>query len=186
MKNKKFKIKNFGFTLVEMIVSLGVFAIATLISTSSLLALTNAQKKALAFASAEDNIRFAIELMSKEIRTGDVYYCGSTFDDIPQKPSPRNCSSGGASLTFKNAQGIVVAYQVAGNRIQRSIAGAPFQPITSSDVNIQNLLFYVLGSLANDSLHPRITIAISGTAGSGSTRIVIDLETTVNQRKVER
>ncbi len=159
---------------------------AILISTSSLLALTNAQKKALTIASTEDNIRFALELMAKEIRTGDSYYCGTSFSDIPQNPTPRDCPSGGESLTFRNSAGTVMAYQVASGTINRSAAGGPMLALTSTDITIQKLAFYVIGSPSGDSLHPRITVAVSGTAGSGSNISSFDLETTVNQRKIER
>ncbi len=170
-----------GFTLIEMIVALGVFAIAALISTSSLLALTNAQKKALVFESTQDNMRFALETMGRDIRTGDSYHCA---DDVVL--TPLDCPFGNDVVTFRNVAGATVTYQVSENRIKRSVNGGPFERITSSDITIANLIFYVLGSSTSDTLHPRVTIAVRGVSGSGTSLSELDLETTVSQRKVQR
>ncbi len=121
-----------------MIVALGVFTIAALISTSSLLALTNAQKKALVFESTQDNMRFALETMGRDIRTGDSYHCA---DDVAL--TPVDCPFGNDALTFRNVAGATVAYQISESRIKRSISGGSFEPITSPDITITNLIFYV-------------------------------------------
>ena len=176
MKRKK------GFTLIEMIVALGVFLIAVLISTSSLLALTNAQRKALIFQSTQDNLSFALETMTRDIRTGDSYHCA---DDVSLVPT--DCPSGNDTLTFQNVAGLTVTYRISEGRIFRSInAGSTFDPVTSADVTIEQLIFYVLGSPTTDSLHPRVTIALRGVSGSGTGRSELDLETTVSQRSIQR
>jgi len=175
-----------GFTLLEMIISMGVFAIAALIGVGSLLALTNAQRKALVFQSTQDNIRFAIESMARDIRTGNFYYCGSNLTDIPVTASFKDCSSGGPSFNFTNVSDQRITYQAIDNRIQKSQDGGPFQAITSGDVGIEYLTFYVIGSPTDDELHPRVTIVASGVAGSESSRSELSLQTTVSQRTVQR
>lgn len=175
-----------GFTLLEMIISMGVFAIAALIGVSSLLALTNAQKKALVFQSTQDNLRFAVEAMAREIRTGNFYYCGSNLDDIPATPSFKDCSFGGPSLNFTNVSGQRVTYQALQNRIQKSQNGGAFQAITSSDIGIEYLTFFVIGSPSDDDFHPRVTLVARGVSGSGFSRSELSLQTTVSQRTIQR
>lgn len=175
-----------GFTLLEMIISMGVFAVAALIGVSSLLALTNAQRKALVFQSTQDNLRFAVEEMAREIRTGNFYYCGISLSDIPATPSFKDCSSGGPSLNFTNVLGQRITYQALQNRIQKSQDGGAFQSITSGDVGIEYLTFYAIGSPNNDAFHPRVTIVSRGVSGSGVSRSELSLQTTVSQRTIQR
>ena len=171
-----------GFTMLEMIVSMGVFAIAVLIGVGSLLALTNAQKKALVLQSTQDNLRFALETIARDIKTGDSYHCA---DDVSLVQV--DCPSGNDSLTFLNVSGATVTFKVSGNRILRSInGGLTFDPITSPDIIIEYLTFYVIGSSISDDFHPRVSIVAKGVSGSGSTRSELNLQTTVSQRKIQR
>ena len=174
--------------MLEMIVSMGVFAIAVLISVGSLLALTNAQKKALVLQSTQDNLRFALETIARDIRTGDFYYCGSNISDIPPIPhnSLKDCSSGGPSFTFNNVVGSEITYQSQNDRIQKKDGIGDFQPLTSPDIAIEYLIFYVIGSSSSDDFHPRVTIVAKAVSGSGSTRSELNLQTTVSQKKIQR
>lgn len=172
--------------MLEMIVSMGVFAITVLIGVGSLLALTNAQKKALVFQSTQDNLRFALETIARDIRTGDFYYCASNISDVPQIPFQKDCSSGGPSFTFKNVAGNTITYQVQNNRIQKKDGAGNFQPLTSPDILVEYFTFYVIGSLDSDNFHPRVTIVAKGVSGSGSARSELNLQTTVSQRKIQR
>lgn len=174
--------------MIEMIVSMGVFMIAVLIGVGSLLALTNAQKKALVFQSTQDNLRFALETMARDIRTGDFYHCA---DDIVL--TKIDCSLGNDIFTFRNVSGTTVTYKTFGNRIMRSInSGITFDPITSPDIIMNFLTFYVIGSPEDDGtptgdkLHPRVVIVAKGISGSGSSRSELNLQTTVSQRKIQR
>ena len=169
--------------MLEMIVSMGVFAIAVLIGVGSLLALTNAQKKALVLQSTQDNLRFSLETIARDIRTGDFYYCGSNISDVPPIPhnSLKDCSTGGPSFTFNNVAGSTITYQSQNNRIQKKEGNGDFQPLTSPDITIEYLTFYVISNP-----HPRVTIVAKGVSGSGSTRSELNLQSTVSQRKIQR
>ncbi len=169
-----------------MIISLGIFAIAVFISVGSLLALTDAQKKALVFQSTQDNLRFALDTIAKDIRLGDFYYCGSDPDDIPEVFSKKDCPEGGSVFTFKNINGLPVVLREKNRRIERSLDGSDFQPLTSGDVSIEYLIFYVLGSPDSDNLSPRATIVLRGVSGLGRSRSELNLQTTVSQRKLVR
>lgn len=172
--------------MLEMIVSMGVFAIAVLIAVGSLLALTNAQKKALVFQSTQDNLRFALETIARDIRTGDVYYCGSNISDVPQISSEKDCPSSGPSFTFVNVARNTITYQARNNRIQKKDGAGDFQPLTSSDISMEYFSFYVIGSSGSDDFHPRVTIVAKGVSGSGASRSELNLQTTVSQRKIQR
>ncbi len=170
-----------GFTLLEMIVALGVFAIAALISVSSLLALTDAQGKAFAIENSYDNLRFVVEAMAKDLRTGTLYYCGTSPDDIPAIPVSQPCVGGGQSLTYKNAGEEIIAYRILNNKIEKFVDGNLIGAMTSDDLTIEQLVFYVI---SGSGLQPRITITMRGSAGLGREKSTFNLQTTVSQRQI--
>jgi len=72
---KLFKQKEKGFTLIEIIISLAIFAVVALIAVGALLKVIDANKKAQSLKSAINNINFAFDDISRDIRTGTRYVC---------------------------------------------------------------------------------------------------------------
>lgn len=203
-----------GFTLLEMIVAVAVFSVAAILGVSSYLALTGAQKKALTLQTIQDNLRFSIESMARDVRTGSFYYCGYSPTNLPLIPSSGplpwtsatppwtslNCPSTGQAgtyLTFVRGTSTVVTYRSGdcGSShycIERSEdGGVTFTPITSTDVEIGDattpgLSFYVIGAPHRDNIPGRVTIYIKGTARSGKELSTFDLQTTVAQFQLSR
>lgn len=68
--NMKYISQKKGFTLVEMIVSLAVFMVVAVIAVGALLKITDANRKSQALKTAINNINYALDAMSREIRTG--------------------------------------------------------------------------------------------------------------------
>ncbi len=64
-----------GFTLIEMIVSLAVFLVVITISVGALLMLIGTNEQLQAEQSVMTNLSFALDSMTREIRTGSHYYC---------------------------------------------------------------------------------------------------------------
>ena len=179
-KNKNQK----GFTLLEMIVSVGIFAMAILIALSSLLAITDSQKKAVALQNVLDNLRFSLEAMAKEIRTGSSYHCAPDISLVPQ-----DCA-GGASLTFLNAEGVTVTYFIQTNnsinQIMKKTGADAAWPVTAANVNMERMIFYVSGTGASDQRQPRATIVLEGLVSpTPRTQTRLNLETSVSQRKLD-
>ena len=59
-----------GFTLVEMIVAVALFAVVMLISVAALLALVDANRKAQALQSVMNNLNIALDGMVRSVRMG--------------------------------------------------------------------------------------------------------------------
>src|SRR3989344_5283610 len=186
---------NKGFTLLEMLISMAIFTIAVFIVMTTLFSITNVQKKVIAKQSAEDNLRFAFESMTKEIRTGKVYHCGTSGTIT----LPRDClfPSGDStnSFTFKNSVGQTVTYQVYNNQLVKSSDGnltdcvfgpcIKCQKLTSLDLVIVNKVnFYVSGSAAGDGLQSLATIVLEGQVldpkNIGTAKL--NLQTTISKR----
>jgi prepilin-type N-terminal cleavage/methylation domain-containing protein len=64
-----------GFTLIEMIVSLGVFGIIVTTAIGALLVLVSSNQKLQGEQSVMTNLAFALDGMTREIRTGYFYFC---------------------------------------------------------------------------------------------------------------
>jgi prepilin-type N-terminal cleavage/methylation domain-containing protein len=100
-----------GFTLIEIIVSVSIFTIVMLVTMGALLTLNDSSRKAQALRTVIDNLNFAVEDMSRKIRTGDIYRCfpsdlsaGDDFtnDGVGLK-TPRDCPGGlgGSAISLK-------------------------------------------------------------------------------------
>ena len=85
--------ENGGFTLIELMVALGVFMVVMTITLSAFLNIIDIQKKTEAFRKVNDNLNFAMEAMMREIREG-TKYC------------PSGCASGSFSFTNKDGDAI--------------------------------------------------------------------------------
>lgn len=85
------KSKQKGFTLVEMIVSMAIFIVVALIAVGALLKVLDANRKSLNLKTAINNLNFALESMSREMRVGGDYYLqlGSQFSSTDSYPVER-------------------------------------------------------------------------------------------------
>lgn len=77
-KNKNILNNQKGFTLLEMIISLAIFTIVAVVAVGALLKILDANRKSLTLKTAINNINFALESMSREMRVGRVYSCGTS------------------------------------------------------------------------------------------------------------
>lgn len=177
-----------GFTLIEMIVSVGIFSVVMLVGITALLSVIDLNKKNQSLKVAVNNINLAMENMSRDIRTGTDYHCGTTGDIT----LPLDCSSGEDLMAFEGVSGDdstfadQIVYRLNNGNIQRSSnGGEDFLNITASDINITNLMFYVQGAEFGDGLQPRVVIIVSGSAGSGGAAFDFNLQTTVSQRNLD-
>jgi prepilin-type N-terminal cleavage/methylation domain-containing protein len=70
--------KTLGFTLIEMIVSLALFSVVVTVAVGALLMLIGANDQLQGEQSVMTNLSFALDSMTREIRTGTNYYCVSS------------------------------------------------------------------------------------------------------------
>jgi prepilin-type N-terminal cleavage/methylation domain-containing protein len=67
-----------GFTLIEMIVSLAIFSVVVTIAVGALLVLISGNQRLQGEQGVMTNIAFAMDSMTREMRTGFNYYCDSS------------------------------------------------------------------------------------------------------------
>ena len=181
--------KNSGFSLVELIVALAVFTIIMTISMGSILSVFDANKKSKSLQIVMDNLNLATESMTRTIRFATNYHCDITQGSTS---TPRDCPSGATSIAVTDSTGRLIVYKLVGSQIFRSINGGVDYAVTSTDIAVTNLSFWVFGSaLFNngaDTFQPRAIIVMRGFVGQLNNQRNIQrsssfsLETTVSQR----
>lgn len=199
-----------GFTLVELLVVLGLFSgIATL----SLGALFNAQSVNARLQETQailDNINLSSQTITRDIRFGSDFYCTQSLPAPALVPTVRkNCVFGttpGSVLIFRasDAENELdrVAYYVANGVLYKNIyqylATTTVLQMTSDDVNVSSVTFNVSGAQTstgvNDELNaidyqqPLIRILISGVtrpAKASTPPASFDMETSVSPREID-
>ena len=183
----KIKQKNSGFTLIELMVATSIFVIVMLSSMSALFILLGAGKNSKALQSAMDNVNFAIESMTRSIRMGTNYYCGSfSASDLT---STSNCGSGDYLISFvpQSQNGVPatsrVGYQnVAGVLKRYDSANTNGVPIVSPNVFIEELKFFVNGSNPSDSKQASVYVVMKGTVTTQNGPVSFSLQTLASQR----
>ena len=185
---------------MEMMVAIAVFSLVMVTAMSALLNVIDANNKARAIKTSINNVSFALEGISKDMRVGTEYACGNNniIDNTP------DCPTGGNIIRYRSIRADVessgikrkYAYFKFSNKQMYScfqkgtnncINDADFSPITSTEVEITKATFYVLGvtnsTAATNKTQPRMILTIRGVAGA-KTKIqsTFDLQTTVSQR----
>ncbi len=99
-----------GFTLVEMIVSIGLFTVVAVVALGALMKTIDANKKSHTLKTVITNLNFVLESMSREIRVGTRYNCSSApLTSVPLYPAllpAVPCSfriTGPWTITFQSA-----------------------------------------------------------------------------------
>lgn len=188
--------KKRGFTLIEMLVATALFSSVMLIGVSALLSLIDANKKAQALNSVMNNLNFAIESMSRNIRMGTIYHCEfSNSIPPPNITEPKDCVDGGKLLAFEPSGGNLldpsdqIVYRINEASLERSENGGltgTFINITAPEVTIEEFSFYVEGASPLDNLQPRVVMVIRGSIGAKSKiRTELNLQTMVSQRVLD-
>lgn len=181
-----------GFTLIEMMVSVSIFAMVMVTATGALLSILDANRKAQFQQISFSNIDFALESMSRAIRVGSQFRCISGSYSNANVDQTQDCSSGASAFAFEPYGGSPstpndqVVYRLNGNQIERSTTGgggSSFVPMTSPEIVIEGLTFYVRGSGLGDGRQPVVLISLYGRAGTTTkSRVDFNLQTTVTQR----
>ena len=107
-----------GFTIIEMMVSLALFTIVITIAAGAFLSLIGGSGKLQGEQSIMTSLSFAMDIMTREIRTGTKYYCHADGADniVPQEF--KDCPAGATAISFKEAGTSLTG--VGGGRISYS------------------------------------------------------------------
>ena len=199
-----------GFTLVELMVSLSLFIIVVLALVGSLFTVNEASRKVQAMRTVMDNISFATESISRTVRTSTDIVCGGGgYEITPNCPlsgiDPTGIGMQHAGLSMRSTLGekeYVEFRWVVGSansyEIQKRVTPiddnglivwgntGDWVAITSPEINIEKLAFFVDGSDPNDGKQPSVILKMEGTATvKDGTTIPFAIQTYLSQRTPE-
>ncbi|MFA6502789.1 MAG: prepilin-type N-terminal cleavage/methylation domain-containing protein [Candidatus Paceibacterota bacterium] len=148
-----------GYTLIELVVAVGLFSFIMMLSSGAYLMMIGVNHQAQSIATGINDLSFALETMTREIRTGSQYSCGGLGD----------CPSGASSFSFMNKNGELVTYDISAGVLRRTV-GASVNALTGTSVNVSGLTFYASGTkpVPTDYEQARVSIIISGTVSAGA------------------
>lgn len=188
-----------GYTLLELIVSLGIFSMVMLVVLGAYVTLINLDRQARANNQLASSLSFAIESMARSMRTGGEYVCG-------QNPANPNCDfSPGTRISFclegrtcrdgdADAQYLVTYLLKEDGSIGQCLGELCLDDtavsLTDPRITISTLHFYVRGvgstSGAEQYVQPSVTFVVAGTmvTSAGDTSS-FSIQTGATQRLIE-
>lgn len=181
-----------GFSLVEMVVAVALFAIIMLVAVGALLSLVDANRKARTLESVMNNLNISLDSMVRAMRMGSTYNCGGTL--IPDPSTGADCSIGDDIMSFapygsdSAQQNERSVYFFQDGRLYRSQNGGTNSiPITAPEIEIEDVKFYVIGTQPGDIVQPKAVVVVKGTAGSVKlkTRTTFYIQATAVQRSLD-
>lgn len=197
-KNLKIYNHNSGFTLIEIMVSSSIFMIIMLLAMGALITTSDVAKKSLALRTSMDNVNFAMETMTRSIRTGTDYTCVKSGSSVVLPANVNNdCplgGEGGGALIFTPAKHVTprdTAYRLVARennpekKVIQSCDISSCVDLVSSDIDIEKLTFFVNGSDANDLVQPSVYILMKGTITIKDESTSFAIQTMTSQRSAE-
>ncbi len=186
-----------GFTLIEVIVSTALLVSLSTMAAAALLNVINADRKAQATRTIMDNLNFALENMSRNIRLGYEYNCstvpaivGANTNNTYVDCMPNTSTTYPFSFTAQDGTPVTYYFQppqgtqngkiLLVNQTTGGPSSSP-QPITSSDVNVQS--FHIAYMQPTQNLaRGHVIIFAQGTTGTGKSLTTFTIQTSVAER----
>ncbi|MDO8569486.1 MAG: type II secretion system protein [bacterium] len=176
-----------GFTLIELMVAISIFIVIMTIAMGSIIGVFDANRKSRSLKTVLNNLNLAVESMSKEMRFGKNYHCGSGDVTVPQ-----NCQNLGDDhtlMSFLSSNNIQITYRLeplARTSIEKQVGSGDWIAVTAPEIIIDDLTFYTLGAGTSNTLQPKVIIKIKSHAGTtGKGRSDFTLQTLVSQRVLD-
>lgn len=159
--------KNKGFTLIEMLVSIALFSIVLTIVIGSIFTIVDSNKKARSLSTVMNNLNFAVESMTRDIKTADP---GSSLYKITE-----------GVLSLRDDQNINVVYEKRGDLLMKSKNSSETNLLPEEVVVGQ----FDVDVIRSSSGQPRVFIYLKGYVElSEKTKSDFVIQTTVSPRKL--
>lgn len=167
--DSRFKIREAGFSIIEMLVTFLVFSVIAVSVSAVFVHLINLQRRAFAIQKIQENSLFILESMSRDIRISritDQESLGCTLTNINMTHPTKGA----------------VSYRLANGTVEKSEYGGAFVAVSGNSVNFTRLNFCVKGSGINDDQTPRVAILTSVQNRTGKDIFQVNLQTSVASR----
>lgn len=187
--------------MLEMIVSLGIFAVVAVIAVGALLKISDANRKALILKTAVNNLNFALETMSREMRFGSSFSCSPNISSLTRVGTTNCAQNGSWVIAFEsqyqgvyrdnpnNKCNLVYAYAYDKQNFKLKKTQSKY---CDDEISDPTTYFDVVGSdikLIDSDMRidvgnqPRVFLWLKGEVGSRQRdKVVFSVQTTVSQR----
>lgn len=171
-----------GYTIIETVIALGIFSIVLLVISGLFSHFVASQRRDIGEKAVQEEMRFALELFSREARTAYA----STFA----------VTGTGEQITFRNQNGVCAAYRLQSNAWQRaeSSASGPcesqtygvFGSLTTNKVQLTTLRFLIPANISSGSIMQRqgfISVIVTATPSFEAVP-PLEMQSTITSRQI--
>lgn len=164
-----------GFTIVEAVVSAGVFAFVVAASLGVYIATTQLDSKTRAERAVQQNARFIMDYFAKEIRNGSIDYTGVNDSD---------------TLSITNQLGQQLVFDLVNGNLMLTRSGFGTTQLNSSSISVTRFNLYLRPNVdpfklvSGADLQPHVTIVmrLETLQQAPQGRAFIDVQTTLTTR----
>ncbi|HOK35305.1 MAG TPA: type II secretion system protein [Candidatus Pacearchaeota archaeon] len=179
-------IKLHSFTLIELLISVSIFAILMIVISGVYFSSIDKHAMALNLQLVSEDLNYATEIMKKDIK--DSYIMASSIDGTTiylSHPTKNVVLGGCTSENFDKSECLQYKFNANTKKIEvRANGDSGFIPLTSSNTEIENLKFQIDATSGNLADQPKITISIKAKAKNDPQKLSqIILQTTVSQQR---
>lgn len=166
--------KNRGFTLIEVMVAVSIFTIIMTVGIVALLTINNSYRKSQTDRQAIDSITYALESMSRRIRTSREWSVGINYGNPD------------SHFSFIDQDGILVTYNWIGEKIivdiDNQLATNTIVPTGQYDITPRNVVITKMSFLPFAADFPYVQINIQGKVTNGKEVSDFSFQTGVSKR----
>lgn len=169
-----------GFTLMEVMVAVSIFAIVVTVGIGALLTINNSYRKSQVSRQAIDSLTYILESMSRSLRTAREWDVSNSYDGTPT-----------SSFVFRDQDGVLVTYRLASPDVYMdldtdgvtgtALASGPYK-LNPNNVAIDTFTFTAFGGNGKQSY---LQINIAGTVTSGQQSSSFAYQTAVSKRSLD-
>ena len=200
--------KQSGFTLVEILIALMIFAVVVVVALAALVKIVDANKKSQTIQNAVVNMSFTMESLTRELRTGSTLYCSVlapgtdlsvtslSSQNVSQCSGVSGSSGNGVGFAFlSNTSGgscrLIKAYEIVPNQSaagtfifkkasQTSCGGAlAFNPVIDTAAMTISSYYLAVSNVA----YPLLFLKFDGVSGSKeSVKTTMTIQTAASSR----
>ncbi len=192
-----------GFTLMELVVVLGIFTTVVVAASDIFLLASKSQRRIFSFERTQADARFTMETFAREIRSGAIDYAYYADRSEPIGIPERELAivdGDDARIRFFRSEDVADCVDANSTPcLLVAVDGGTPAVITPKDVAVRNIAFYVTpaadpqefepdgGTYAAD-VQPHVTIVLmlESTRGRDGERALVSFQTTVAMRTYSR
>ncbi|MDD9868224.1 MAG: prepilin-type N-terminal cleavage/methylation domain-containing protein [Candidatus Campbellbacteria bacterium] len=198
--------KEYGFTLIELIIASTLFVSVVGVALGALTLFLNANIKSQKGKDTLYTVDATLETMSRELRLGHSYRCGSNITNVVEeakKTGTSDCESGNfISFKKQGSDDDRTVYFFHDDKLESAkvkcdpegdppvekcnVNATDFKEFVGEGVTLESVRFRVTGAADTDTTQPSVDISLSGTYDAGNQEgEKISIRTSVTQRRLD-